>query len=95
MSCYLNLLRSPSSTRQLCRGIKSFSVIHQNSLNTISRRNGANLFGRRFTSSESLTGKAANEVKTQKVKLKVSDLRRLLSLARKEKWKISGETEAF
>lgn len=93
MSCYISLLRSPSSTRQLCQNIRSFSLIHQNSANVIPRRNGANFLSKRFKSDNPLSNKPIEEVKVTKVKLKVSDLRRLLSLAKKEKWKISGKTQ--
>lgn len=91
MSCYLNLLRSPSHVRQMCRGFRSFSLIHQNSVNVISRRNGTNFISKRFKTNDSLANKAAEEAKPQKVKLNVSDLRRLLSLAKAEKWKIGGK----
>lgn len=91
MFYYLNLLRSTSSTRHLCKNIRSFSFIHQNSVNVISKRNGNfNFFSKRLKSNNSPTNKAGQEVKAQTVKLKVSDLRRLLSLAKQEKWKITG-----
>lgn len=95
MSCYMNLLRSSSSTRQMCRNIRSFSFIHLNSANVIPKRNGTNLFIKRFKTTDSIPNKAAGEVKAQKVKLKASDLMRLLSLAKKEKWKISGKFRKF
>lgn len=91
MSCYLNLLRSSPHTRLLCRSVRSFSLIHQRSANLVSRRNGTNLFTKRFKSNDSISTKAAGEALTQKAKLKVSDLRRLLSLAKREKWKITGK----
>lgn len=95
MSCYVNLLRCSSSTRQICRSFKSFSFIHQNSANVISKRNGTNLLIKRFKTTDSIPNKAAGEVKAQKVKLKASDLMRLLSLAKTEKWKISGKYQEF
>lgn len=93
MSCYLSLLKIAPTTRQLHRSFRSLSLIHQNSSNVISRKGSANLILRRFKSNSSTSTKAADETKVQKVKLKVSDLRRLLSLAKSEKWKISGENE--
>lgn len=95
MSCYLNLLKIGPSTRQLHRNFRFFSLIHQNNANAISRKNSSNLILKRFKSNSSLSNKAADEAKVQKVKLKVSDLRRLLSLAKTEKWKISGLNDAF
>lgn len=61
----------------------------------ISRKKSSNLILKRFKSNSSLSNKAADEAKVQKVELKVSDLRRLLSLAKTEKWKISGLNVAF
>jgi hypothetical protein len=92
MFYYLNLLRSPSSTRLLCRNVRSFSFIHQNSVNVISKKNGTNFnfLNKRLKSNNSTSNKAGEEVKAQKVKLKASDLKRLLSLAKQEKWKITG-----
>lgn len=95
MSCYLNLLKIGPSTRQLHRNFRLFSFIHQNSANVISRKKSSNLILKRFKSNSSLSNKAADEAKVQKVELKVSDLRRLLSLAKTEKWKISGLNVAF
>ena len=87
MSCYLNLLKTSSHVRPFFRTTRSFSFSHQNSTNVISRKN---FFGKRFKSNDSIQNKAGEEVKVQKVKLKASDLRRLLSLAKTEKWKITG-----
>lgn len=91
MSCYMNLLRPSANTRQAFRIIRPFSFIHQSGRqNVLSRRNGTNLFSKRLKSNDSLQNKVGEEVKAQKVKLKVSDLRRLLSLAKAEKLKICG-----
>lgn len=91
MSCYMRMLRPSANTRQAFRNIRSFSFIHQSGpSNVLSRRNGTNFFNKRLKSNDSLLNKAGEEVKVQKVKLKVSDLRRLLSLAKTEKLKICG-----
>lgn len=93
---HLNLLRCSPTTKHLCRNVRSFSFIHQNSANVISKKNGTALkFFSRLKSNNSATKKAGEEVKAQKVKLKISDLRRLLSLAKQEKWKITGEWRKF
>lgn len=91
MSCYLNLLRPLANTRQAFRCNRSFITFHQcNRSSAVSRKNETNFFIKRLKSNDSLQNKPVEEVKVQKVKLKVSDLKRLLSLAKTEKWKIGG-----
>lgn len=95
MSCYINLLRGSTNTRHLCRNNRLFSLIDQNSSNVISRKNGTSLILKRFKSNDSVNNKTAEAAKAQKVNIRVSDLRRLLSLAKKEKWKITGKLRKF
>ena len=90
-SCFVNLLRSSVGARHLSRNVRSFSFIHHNSANIFTRRNGINFFSKRFKSTDSVPSTGAGAVKAVKVKLKVSDLRRLLSLAENEKLKITGK----
>lgn len=87
MFYYLNLVRCSKGTRQLCHNVRYFSFIHQNNI----KINGVNSFKRLKSSSSLNASKAGDVVKPLKVKLKTSDLRRLLSLAKQEKWKIGGE----
>ena len=88
MFYYLNLVRCSKGTKQLCHNARYFSFIHQNSV----KRNGIlNSFKRLKSSNLQNLSTAGEVVKPLKVKLKTSDLRRLLSLAKQEKWKIGGE----
>lgn len=87
----MNLFKIPTSSLQLQRGIRSFSFIHQNSANVLSKRKSTNFLFKRLKSNDSATSKTADGAKVEKVKLRASDLKRLLSLAKTEKWKITGE----
>jgi hypothetical protein len=91
MSCFLNLLKSSAGARHLSRNVRTFSFIHHTSTNVVTRRNGINFFSKRFKATDAVPNTGAGAVKAVKVKLKVSDLRRLLSLAKNEKWKIAGK----
>jgi hypothetical protein len=94
MFYYLNLLRYSSGTRHLCRNLRPFSFTHPNSANVISKKNGTNLnfLNKRLKSSNS---KGSEDVKAQRIKLRASDIKRLLSLAKQEKWKITGMLRNF
>lgn len=83
MSYYLKLLGSTSGSRTIFKSIRSFSLIQYRGTN--GKRYPTELI-KRFKSSQ-LSSKAAD---IPKVKLQVSDLKRLLSLAKQEKWKITG-----
>lgn len=95
MMNYLKLLQcqlNSQKVRLICQQSFQNYNYQQKLLSKNSRPHFNNLVIRRLKSSES-SGKKSVEVsksKNQPVKLSKSDLKRLFSLAKKEKWKISG-----
>lgn len=91
----INLLRSTSKTIVITQNIRSFTSLYQNSGKVIFNTNSnfnTTIITRRLKTNKLLRDKVKDETKPQKVKLKSSDLRRLLALAKSEKWKIVGKT---
>lgn len=95
---YLTIFRCYPSTIQVCRSARSFSSLHQSVPRVILRDFGNSgpkklnhVISRRFhlTNFRSNSKNAAD--KSEKVKLRTSDIKRLFSLAKPEKWKIAGK----
>lgn len=91
---YLTIFRCYPSTIQVCRSVRSFSSLHQSGTRVILRDFGnsghINLIKRRFHLTNFANNKNAAD-KAAKTKLRTSDIKRLLSLAKPEKWKIAGK----
>lgn len=97
---YLKLFKCNSNSSHLYKSIKNFNSIQQKSFNVQIRtnnfqiskcnKNTLNVKIKRFNTNDTKANVIVNEVKVQKVKLKASDLKRLLSLAKSEKWSIAG-----
>lgn len=92
---YLTIFRCFPSTVQVCRNVRGFSSLHQSGTRVILKdfgNSGSTVIKRRFhLSNFSKNKNAPNADKAAKVKLRTSDLKRLFSLAKPEKWKIIGE----
>lgn len=93
---YLTILRCYPSTVLACRSVRTFNSLHQSGTRLILR--DSNNFGlinkKRFHLTKFSSNKNAAD-KSGKAKLRASDIQRLLSLAKPEKWKIAGEQEKF
>lgn len=89
MITYLTLFRCNPKTVQVLRNVRTFNSLHQN---LILKEPNKVLIKRRFHLNKFLFNKVEN-VKAAKMdgKMKSSDLKRLLSLAKREKWSIAGE----
>lgn len=90
---FLNLMRTTTKCVLIAHNIRSFASLHQNS-RTVIRNTNFNfntIITRRIKTNRILREKVKSEAKPPKVKLKSSDLKRLLALAKSEKWKIAGE----
>lgn len=89
MITYLSLFRCYPNTVQVLRNVRQFNSLHQN---LVLKDSSKVLIRRRFHLNKFLFNKVEN-VKAAKMdgKMKSSDLKRLLSLAKREKWSIAGE----
>lgn len=94
MISYLTLFKCYPSTIQACRNVRHFNSLRQNQLKLVFKESNFNIvIKRRFTLNNNLMSKKAiiaDNAMTSKVKLRKSDLQRLLSLAKAEKWSIIG-----
>lgn len=89
---YFTLFKCYPSTIQVCRSFKSFSSIHHNQLRLVFKETKNCVINRKFhlTKFHQTNKTAGDNVKVSKVKLRTSDFKRLLSLAKPEKWAIIG-----
>lgn len=91
---YLKIFRCYPNTVQLCRNIRTFNTLHHQGTRLILKDFNNSLINnrRQFRLNESkFTNNKIAPDKSVKAKLKTSDIQRLLSLAKPEKWKIAGE----
>jgi len=86
---YIALFKCYPNTVQVLRNVRTFHSLHQN---LVFKESSKILIRRRFHLNKFLFNKVEN-VKAAKMDRKVnsSDLNRLLSLAKREKWPIAGE----
>jgi hypothetical protein len=84
------------NTIHIARNVRSFNSLHQSQLKLVFKETNNFVIKKRAfrLNNQHLSNKGADNVKASKVKFKSSDLRRLLSLAKKEKWAIAGENSA-
>ncbi|CAO1415225.1 unnamed protein product [Diamesa tonsa] len=97
---YLKLFKCNCNSSHLFKSIKNFNSLQQKSFNVQIRtnnfqiskcnKNTLNVKIKRFNTNDTKANLIVNEAKVQKVKLKATDLKRLLSLAKSEKWSIAG-----
>lgn len=97
---YLKLFKCNCNSSHLFKNIKNFNSLQQKSFNVQIRTNNFQIYKcnkntlnvkiKRFNTNDTKANVIVNEAKVQKVKLKATDLRRLLSLAKSEKWSIAG-----
>lgn len=85
---YIALFKCYPNTVQVLRNVRTFHSLHQN---LVLKESSKTLIKRRFHLNKFLFNKVEN-VKATKMDRKVnsSDLKRLLSLAKREKWSIAG-----
>lgn len=86
---YFTLFKCFPNTVQVLRNVRTFSSLHQN---LVLKESKKILIRRRFHLNNNLFNKVEN-VKAAKMdrRMNSSDLKRLLSLAKREKWSIGGK----
>ena len=92
MISYLKLFRHCSSPAQVCRFARNYSLLNQSGSRVILRNFNNPEFTiktRTFRLTNFTKNKSVD--KSAKVNLRPSDVKRLLSLAKPEKWKIAGK----
>jgi hypothetical protein len=88
---YLTVFKCFPNTVHICRNVRNFNSLHQNQLKLVFKEtNNFAIKKRSFRlNSQHLSNKSGDG--NVKMKFKRSDLKRLLSLAKPEKWAIAGE----
>lgn len=87
---YLTIFKCTPSAIRVSQSVRSFSSLHQCGSRVI-LRDSKNVINRKFHLTNFSNNKNAADKAKAKAKLRTSDIKRLLSLAKPEKWKIAGE----
>lgn len=89
---YLSLLKCTESSLKQCRNIRTLNFIGQNAILKSTKTKKTNLISiiKRFKSNDAKPVSPVGNAKMATPKLRTSDLQRLFSLAKTEKWKIGG-----